>query len=340
MAKVEPVWKAGEGGTAIPITHDIVVIGASAGGVEALKELVRRLPADFPASIFIVVHIPPSPSSMLPDILARSGPLPAIHPEDGEKIRPGYIYVAPPDHHLTLEAGSIRVKRGPRENGYRPAIDPLFRTAARAYGRRVVGAVLTGALDCGTVGLMTVKARGGVAIVQDPKEAFCSDMPRNAIAHVQVDHILPLAEVPSLLVRLAREQIPEIEAKPMEEKSERRSEITCPECQGSMKESEMGGLLRFRCHVGHSFSMDGLAAAQTESLEAALWASVRALEESEALTRRMADRLDRRISARLKEKADAMRHHAEVIRAILLGENKVISSLQAPPRKRSKRQTV
>jgi len=319
------------GGASVkPKTHDIIVIGASAGGIEALKELVGGFPPDLPASVFVVVHLSPSFPSLLPDILSRCGPLPAGHPENGEEIVPGRIYVAPPDHHITLEPGLIWVTRGPRENGHRPAVDPLFRTAARAYGPRVVGVVLTGALDDGTAGLMSIKSRGGVAVVQDPNEAVAPAMPRNAIAHVKVDHILPLSKISSFISRLAREPIGGKEVAAMEKKKlTEPSSMTCPECHGSMVESEVNGLVQFQCHVGHIFSLDGMASAQAEALESALWAGVRALEESEGLARRISSRSERKIAGRLLEKAEAMRGHAELLRNVLLGGDWMLSSNEA-----------
>ncbi|SRR6266436_461463 len=189
--------------------HDIIVVGASAGGVKALVTVVRSLPKDLPATIFMVLHIPAEVPSVLPDILSRSGPLVAVHAVDGAAIEYGQIYVAPPDHHLLVERGKMRVVRGPRENRSRPAVDPLFRSAASAYGPRVVGVVLTGALDDGTAGLLAVKRRGGVAIVQDPDEALYPDMPASAVTSVAIDYILPLSDIGPLLVRLANRQAKE-----------------------------------------------------------------------------------------------------------------------------------
>src|SRR5262245_19279854 len=187
---------------------DIVVIGASAGGMEALQTLVSRLPADLPASVFIVWHLSPGMKSILPEILNRSGRLPAAHPRDGDPIAPGRIYVAPNDHHMLLEKGYIRVTKGPKENRFRPAVDPLFRSAAYIYGTRVIGVVLTGGLDDGTAGLYTIKLRGGTAIVQEPADAMIRSMPLNALAHTESDYKLPVARMGDLIARLVREEAP------------------------------------------------------------------------------------------------------------------------------------
>ena len=187
--------------------HDIVVIGASAGGVWTLQQLVQGFPAHLPAAIFIVVHTSPRYPSFLPHILQKSGKLPAVHAVDGAEIEPGCLYVAPPDRHLLVKAEHMRVVLGPKENRFRPAIDPLFRTAALAYGKRVVGVVLSGALDDGTAGLVEIKEQGGVAIAQDPQEAFFPSMPESAIRHVGVDHILPIADIARVLVNLAAQPV-------------------------------------------------------------------------------------------------------------------------------------
>ena len=182
--------------------HDIIVIGASAGGVEALRTLVHALPAHFPASVFVVLHISARKPSALPTILSHAGPLPAQHPTNNTLIERERIYVAPPDCHLLVEVGQVRLSKGPKEKGTRPAIDPLFRSAAHAYGPRVVGVILTGARDDGTAGLLSVKRSGGVAIVQDPDSARFPDMPRSALASVTVDYTVPLSSIASLLFRL------------------------------------------------------------------------------------------------------------------------------------------
>jgi two-component system, chemotaxis family, protein-glutamate methylesterase/glutaminase len=185
--------------------HDIVVVGASAGGVEALVDLARSVPPDLPAAMFVVLHVPSTGSSALPEILSRQGSLPAAHVKDGEPIELGRIYVAPPDHHLLLRTGHVHLARGPRENGHRPAVDPLFRSAAGEYATRVIGVVLSGALDDGTAGLVAVKGRGGLAVVQEPADALYPAMPGSAIEHVRVDHVLPAAAMGPLLARLTLE---------------------------------------------------------------------------------------------------------------------------------------
>jgi two-component system chemotaxis response regulator CheB len=237
--------------------HDIIVIGTSAGGLKALGTILGALPSHLNAVIFIVQHLAADKPSILPQILADVGSLPVSHPVDREPIQTGRVYIAPPDHHLLVNQGAMRVVRGPQENRFRPAIDALFRSAARAYGSRVVGVVLTGYLDDGTVGLQAVKKRGGVAIVQDPNEADYPSMTKSALRYVKVDYCLPLTAISDLLVRLSQEPVAEEEAYPVTEEIEVESRIaeqqmntleflehveaigtrttyTCPECNGSI----------------------------------------------------------------------------------------------------------
>lgn len=329
--------------------HDIIVVGASAGGVEALTTLVRDLPANLPAAVFIVLHIPAQSPSLLPSILSRASQLIAAHPEDGARIEHGRIYVAPPDHHLLLEEGRVRVVRGPKENRHRPAVDPLMRTAARAYGPRVVGVILTGSLDDGTAGLQAVKTRGGVAVAQDPDEALYPSMPRSAMENVAVDYCLPLAEIAPMLVRLASEPsaddasfpVPrgmdlesrivgmEMDALQNEERPGTPSVFSCPECNGVLYEMHDGDLTRFRCRVGHAFSAETMLAEQAEELETALWMALNTLEESASLSRRMMqnslERGHAMIAQRFEEKVREAEQRAQVIRQVLLKDPLVVA---------------
>jgi two-component system, chemotaxis family, protein-glutamate methylesterase/glutaminase len=334
--------------------HDIIVIGTSAGGVEALSQLVKALPRDLPAAVFIVLHVPPYSKSILATILDRVGPLPATTAKDHETIQPGRIYVARPDCHLLVKRGHVRLTRGPKENTTRPAIDPLFRTAARYYGRRVIGVVLTGTLDDGTAGLLAVKSRGGIAIVQDPADAFYSGMPQSALDNVAVDYCLPLAEIPAALVRLASEPViegeidvsddmeQEIDVAEMELdelKKEHRpgkpSRYTCPECNGVLFELDEENLLRFRCRVGHAYSAETLLSEQSNGLEAALWAAMRSLEENISLTRRVAERMRRRGSevsaSQFEGRADDLEKRVSVIRKVLIDQEPIVREQPGEP---------
>src|SRR5262245_4144777 len=320
--------------------HDIVVIGASAGGVETSKELVAGLPADLPAAVFLVIHIPPESKSTLPQILTRCGPLPATHPGDGDPFRKGRLYVAPPDHHLILEGNVMRVRRGPVHNGHRPAIDPLFRSAALHFGPRAIGVVLSGTLDDGTSGLRTIKRRGGLAVVQDPNTALFSGMPASALASVDVDHTAAAAAIGPLLGQLAHQEtsadVPPPEPRLLEEQRKylghrtnmerigKPSKYACPDCNGVLWEFDDEGIPQFACRVGHSYSPEALVADQESALESSLWAAVRALEESAELRQRIAERLKGPAAAgmarRSRERADESRNHAEEIRRWLEGD--------------------
>jgi two-component system chemotaxis response regulator CheB len=186
------------------LERDIIVVGASAGGVEALISLVTGLPPDLPAAIFVVLHMPPWARSELPKILSSNGPLPARLAGDNQPFVSGQIYIAPPDHHLLLEKGCTLLWRGPRENRARPAINSLFRSAAGAYGSRVTGVVLSGALDDGSAGLWWIRRQGGAAVVQDPSDAAFPDMPQNALKYVDTAYVAGISEIGPLLARLAR----------------------------------------------------------------------------------------------------------------------------------------
>ena len=287
--------------------RDIIVMGASAGGLSAFNRIIKHLPEQLNAAVFIVWHVSPYSTSILPEILNRAGKLKAKHPADGESIEMGKIYIAPPDHHLLLESGRIRLTKGPKENRFRPAIDPLFRSAAYAYGSRVVGVVLSGALDDGTAGLWAIKDRGGIAVVQDPAEAEQSSMPASALANVQVDHCVPVSEIPPLLVGLTQRAVEERRipvSKDLEIETKialggdaadldvkqlgEISEFTCPDCHGSLIQLNNDKLLRFRCHTGHSFGGVSLLAELTDSVEESVWTAIRAVEERIRLLKHLA----------------------------------------------------
>lgn len=332
----------------------IIVIGASAGGVEALTQVVRRVPADIDAAFFITIHFPPTSVSALPRILDRCGPLSAMHATDGERIEGGKIYVAPPDNHLLIFRGVMRLYRGPRENGNRPAVDPMFRSAALAYGSRVVGVILSGSLDDGTSGLLAIKRRGGVAVVQDPDEASFPSMPQSAIEHVAVDHVLKLEQIPVLLSDLAKQRSAEEEEHVAFDEAEKEVEYSevdlsrienpadhpgvlapfgCPDCGGTLWELREGDLVRFRCRVGHAWTSDALLARQTETLDAALWTALRALEESASLNEQLSDRARTRGNARLAETladhATLATHRARVIRDALIDTRAPLPTAQS-----------
>lgn len=299
--------------------RDIVVIGGSAGGLDALRGLLGGLPADLPAAVFVVIHQLAEHRSRLPEVLNRCGSLTAELAIHGHPIVPGRIYVAPPDNHLLVSRGVIGVVRGPKENGHRPAIDPLFRSAANAYGARVVGVVLSGALDCGAAGLSLVKARGGVALVQDPEDAQVPSMPSNAIRYTSVDRIAPASDLGRLIVEFVREPFDaSVAAAQASPGAEHRADVVCPLCQGSMVESLVGSVPQVRCHVGHAFTFEGLMQAQRESLESALWAGVRALEESARLARRAAVTTPSGVGPALNERASTHELHADTIRRMLI----------------------
>jgi two-component system chemotaxis response regulator CheB len=323
--------------------RDIVVIGASAGGVQIIAELARKLPADLKAAVFVSIHVPANAPSGLPTILNREGPLLAVHAVDGEPIQTGRIYIAPPDRHLLIHPGTVRLGRGPRENGHRPAVDPLFRTAARAYGARVIGVILTGNLSDGTAGLIELKRAGGIAVVQEPTDAVFDGMPRSAIDSLpDIDYTVRSSDLADLLIELVAEAAPapaksrrdispadpdlaEGGAGPLgtDEREEGHPSVYgCPDCGGVLWEKVDGQLLRYRCRVGHAFTPESLLDAQTNGLETALWAALRALSEMEQQARGLADRMQSRGHARLAERfiaqAEDAAQRASVIRLVLV----------------------
>jgi two-component system, chemotaxis family, protein-glutamate methylesterase/glutaminase len=322
----------------------IVVVGASAGGVEALMELTRSLPADFPAPIFVTIHVPPDSSSILPVILKRRGRLDATHAQDGMQFKPGVVYVAPPDHHMLIQRdGTLRVVRGPRENRHRPAIDPLFRGAAVAAGPAAIGVILSGTLDDGTAGLIAIKECGGTAVVQDPSEAVYSSMPQSAIENVDVDFVLPLRDIPKKLADLVtsntgtptkapsnlemlemENRIAGMDARTMESDNRpgKPSAFSCPDCSGVLWEIDDHHYTRFRCRVGHAFSREPALSGQDHVLEEALWTAMKTLEESARLAKRLAAAEDERghpwMASRFEARENDAHERAELIRRVLV----------------------
>jgi two-component system chemotaxis response regulator CheB len=328
--------------------HDLILMGASAGGVEAVSAAVAGLPADLNAAVCVVIHLRPDAKSRLPEILARVAALPVVAARNGMSLQPGVVHVCVPDLHMLVEAGEddlgrMRLVRGPRENRTRPAVDPLFRSAALAFGPRVVAVVLSGALDDGTAGLWSVKDRGGVAVVQEPDDAAVPSMPSSALAEVAVDHVAPARELGPLLARLVRQPQPaqapqgrqatdelerEVGISAIDEASHARSErygqpsrFTCPDCGGVLWELGGAGPLRFRCEVGHAHSAATLAETQTEAAEAAMWSALRALEDKAELARRRSVAAAARgfdeQAARFAAEEQAAQQHAAAIRAVL-----------------------
>jgi two-component system chemotaxis response regulator CheB len=296
--------------------HDIIVIGASAGGVEALQQLMKALPTKFAASIFVTVHVPENATSVLPRILSRAGPLSAVHAANGESIVPGRVYVAPPDFHL-------------------------MRSAAVAFGPRVIGVLLTGNLDDGTSGMAAIKRRGGLAVVQDPTDALFASMPASAIEHVAVDRVVPLRHLAQTLVEFSAMPLTPVTQPPSQDDAMENelsaadlaaiedpehhpgkpSPYGCPDCGGVLWEIEEGNLTRFRCRVGHAWTADGLLSEQQDHLETALWTALRSLEESASLAHSIAERHRRRgvveLARRFDNQAASFENRAEVIRRSL-----------------------
>lgn len=320
--------------------RDVIVVGASAGGVEALRTLAAGLPADLPAIVLVVLHTPPTSRSALAAILDRSGPLRAVQASEGDSLESGRILVAPPDRHLIVYDGHVTLSRGPRENGHRPAVDVLFRSAARALGPRVVAVVLSGTLDDGTAGMVAVHERGGLGVVQDPRDATYSGMPLAALSGDKPDHVVPVGEMAALLSELVKEEVvragptatelmnAEVEMaayaddhRAPDDRPGVPSGFACPDCHGILFEIHEGPLRRFRCRVGHAWSADSLAAQQSVAVDGALWMALRALEEKAALADRMArvatDRGHSISAASFIAQADDARTSARTIRELL-----------------------
>jgi two-component system chemotaxis response regulator CheB len=320
--------------------RDLVVVGASAGGVEALRVLLGGLPPNFPAAMLVVLHMPSTGRSALPEILDRACPLPVNRAVDGAPLEPGTVTVAVPDHHLMVVEDRLLLSRGPRENGHRPAIDVLFRTAARAAGPRVIAVVLSGALDDGTAGMIAVRQRGGIGLAQEPEDAIYASMPTHAIEVASADHVAPVAKMGPLLADLVTEEIAaaiptvsdlmdkeaamaEFDAAALsdDDRPGTPSGFGCPSCHGALFTITEGGMERYRCRVGHAWSPEALAAEQSEALEGALWMALRGLEERAALSLRMGERAQERghvhTSHTFRQRHDEAQQAALLIRRLL-----------------------
>lgn len=315
--------------------RDVVVIGGSAGGVRALETLVRGLPPDFEPAMLVALHASEHGPGLLPEILTRASDLPARFAADGDKVVPRQILVAPAGRHMLVTPSGIALTRGARENGQRPAVDPLFRSAAVVYGPRVVGVILSGHLDDGTVGLSAVQRCGGLAIVQDEKDAAYPSMPASARAHVSVDHAAPAAALGDLLGRVTSAEITASETPPptlfeaetamdrgqiddadLLDRLGERTILSCPECQGALWELS-DDVLRFRCHVGHAYNPAALDSFQTRALEDALWAAIRGFGESAYIAERVARRQPAGESEKFEERARRAREHAARLRKVI-----------------------
>jgi two-component system chemotaxis response regulator CheB len=325
----------------------LVVIGASAGGVETLRRIVSGLPPDLPAAVCIVLHLAPDSPSALAGILSRSGPLPCHTALDGEPLIPGQILVAAPGHHLVIDAGHVRLTLGPRENGHRPAVNVLFRTAAAAGDGGVVGVVLSGTRDDGATGLAVIKEHGGATIVQDPEEALYGGMPSSALAHVDVDVVAPSREIAAAVVRAVTGTAPQGPHRPADASPERLRSVhrergdrrpaggsgsldpggeqesvagmtatesgvlsVCPECGGILSEIREAGTIQWHCRVGHRYGVQSLLDGQANNVESALWTAVRVLEDRRVLLERLAERLE---GSGTNRSASALRRQARAV---------------------------
>jgi two-component system chemotaxis response regulator CheB len=321
-----------------PVVHrDVVVIGGSAGAVPTLGTVVAGLPAGFPAAVLVVVHAGPRSPALLPEILGRAGPLPARFADTGLPIEPGQILVAPADYHMLATRRGVVLTRGARENFQRPAVDPLFRSAAVTFGARVVGVILSGNLDDGTAGLSAVQRCGGLTIVQDERDAAYPSMPASARANVAVDHTAPAAAIAPLLVQAASEPVPpaeprsptlveaeaamdegQIDDADLLDRLGERTMLSCPDCQGALWELQ-DDVLRFRCHVGHAFNPATLDTRKTRELEDALWAAIRGFGETAHIAEKIARRQTGDEAARFDERARKARGQAALLRKVIEG---------------------
>jgi two-component system chemotaxis response regulator CheB len=338
----------------------VIVVGASAGGITAVRTLLNKLPTDIPAAIFIVVHTSPDGPGMLATVLNRATRLTVVNAEDGELIRDGCVYVAPPDYHLIIADRHLRLTHGPREHRFRPAVDPLFRTAAEHYGARTIGIVLSGHMADGTHGMALINQAGGVTMVQHPDEAQVPSMPLNAMRRGGIDYVLPIEEMATVIMGLLMKgrqrgtrksprkrplkteiptpERPGTDALRTHEFKEPLSPFTCPDCGGTLREIKEKELVRYRCHVGHGFNSESLRDGMDEKLEETLWSALRAIEENIELRSRMLTRAKNRsltaFTDTLEQEIAEMKPRASALRRLLAGPFEQREPLGGSARKR------
>lgn len=322
----------------IPRRRDTVVVGTSSGGIPALRRLLGALPADLPAAVLVVMH-QGRLAGQLDAALRRASSLPLAFVSGDEPIEEGRVYLAPPDRHLIVTGDTVRISAGPREMRTRPAINPLFRTAAAARGGRVVAVQLTGLLDDGVAGLEAVRRCGGVTLVQDPEEADYPEMPQAAVDAGLADHVAPLERLADLLERLVHESAPTAITIPADiaiearlsagepsrpASSERIGEqvpVACPDCGGPLWQTGEGPAMHYRCHVGHSLSARAMLEAQADGIERSLWVAVRSLSERASILRKLAEGSSGRndvVAEDYRERAREAQEHSENARRFLL----------------------
>ncbi len=342
-------------------TRDIIVIGASAGGVTALKALVSSLPEDFKGSVFIVLHIPAYSESRLPWILEKAGPLQAVHPQDGDIIQQGKIYIGINDHHLILEQDKVRVKRGPKENRFRPSIDALFRSAAYVYGSRVIGIILSGLLNDGISGLWTIQQHGGTVVIQDPSDAEQPQLPENTLEYVEADYTVAAADMGPLIAGLVKEPVPERNKFTPQQLKLLKMEViiatrdnafemgimdmgkltpfTCPQCHGALVRLVEGKLIRFRCHTGHAYTASSLLSELSEVVESQLWQTMRGLEEMDMLLKNIGDHYeelgDNKSAGIFYSKSKESASRAQIIHDSVLQQNQYSEDIRLNKEKES-----
>jgi two-component system chemotaxis response regulator CheB len=341
------------------LNRDIIVIGSSAGGLPALIDVVTALPAGFPAAILVVQHVPPYSTSNLHHILNRAGPLQAVVAQDGQPIEAGTIYVATPDHHLLVESDKLVVRRGPKENRFRPSVDALFRSAAYTYGSRVIGLVLSGVLDDGTSGLWSIKRLGGLTLIQEPQDALFPQMPLNAQEQVPIDHSVPAAQMAALLTYLTSQPASPTPKLTKKEQKLLETEIiiatrdnafemgvielgeltafTCPECHGALTQLKEGKLIRYRCHTGHAYTISALLSEVTTNVESTLWQAMKSLEETNLLLTQLGQHFDQQqrgdIAQIFFQKAGLFKQQAQIVHDSVLTQELLSGDLahQPPP---------